>query len=236
MLPQHHRGHRLGPYIQDIVYGGNDGIVTTFAVVAGTVGAHLQGYIVIILGIANLLGDGISMATGAYLSLKAERDQYKRLHGAELAEIRKNPESQRACVRDALRSKGLDEANVEAALAALTSKEGVWVETILKECHGIVRESSEQPLLHGIMTFCSFVVFGSIPLLPYIFQAGIDYRFRIAIVSTFTALAILGLTRSSITRQNHFFSLVQMVGVGAIATGAAYFIGVLLQPLVGSGV
>src|SRR3990167_3871916 len=76
-------GSKLGPYIQDIVYGGNDGIVTTFALVAGTVGADLPHYVVIILGLANLFADGISMATGAFLSIKSERDQYRRLHKEE---------------------------------------------------------------------------------------------------------------------------------------------------------
>ena len=80
-------GSTLGPFIQDVIYGGNDGIVTTFAVVAGTVGAGMPHYIVIILGIANLLADGTSMATGAFLSLKSERDQYHRIRKEELEEI-----------------------------------------------------------------------------------------------------------------------------------------------------
>lgn len=59
---QEHHGHKLGAYIREIVYGGNDGIVTTFAVVAA-----LPHYVVIILGLANLVADVPSMATGAYL-------------------------------------------------------------------------------------------------------------------------------------------------------------------------
>ena len=92
-------GSRLGPFIQDVVYGGNDGIVTTFAVVAGTMGADLPRYIVIILGLANLLADGISMATGAYLSLKSERDQYERTRKEELEEIKKIPHIEQEEIR-----------------------------------------------------------------------------------------------------------------------------------------
>ncbi|KKW40961.1 MAG: hypothetical protein UY87_C0007G0015 [Candidatus Peribacteria bacterium GW2011_GWC2_54_8] len=57
-----HHGTRLGEFIRGIVYGGNDGIVTTFAVVAGTVGAGMPRYVVIILGLANLLADGANVS------------------------------------------------------------------------------------------------------------------------------------------------------------------------------
>jgi len=59
-------------YIRDIVLSANDGIVTTFAVVAGSLGASLSPSVVIILGLANLFADGLSMSTGAYLGVKSE--------------------------------------------------------------------------------------------------------------------------------------------------------------------
>ncbi len=63
------RGWReaLGRYIGDIILGANDGIITTFAVVAGVAGARLSVGVVIILGFANLLADGISMGASNYL-------------------------------------------------------------------------------------------------------------------------------------------------------------------------
>lgn len=60
-------------YIRDIVYAANDGIVTTFAVVAGVRGADLSPTVVLILGCANLAADGLSMAVGDYLGIKSER-------------------------------------------------------------------------------------------------------------------------------------------------------------------
>ncbi|NIJ45621.1 VIT1/CCC1 family predicted Fe2+/Mn2+ transporter [Wenyingzhuangia heitensis] len=61
-------------YLGEFVYGGIDGCVTTFAVVAGSVGANLNSSIIIILGFANLLADGFAMSIGAYLSAKTEKD------------------------------------------------------------------------------------------------------------------------------------------------------------------
>ncbi len=228
-------GHGLGPYIHDIVYGGNDGIVTTFAIVAGTVGAELPAYVIIILGLANLLGDGISMAAGAYLSLKTELDQYERLSKEERQEIRDHPDLEREEVREAYAAKGLTGEALDQMVQRTTENEAVWIETMMREEHGLLRETSAQPLVHGFVTFCSFVVFGSVPLLPYIFGNVSIPRFTVAILSTFSALAFLGFTRSYVTQQRRLRGILEIMAIGAISTGAAYLVGVLLKEFV-SGV
>ena len=70
----------LRTYIRDLVYGANDGIITTFAVVAGVAGASLSSRIVLVLGVANLVADGISMGASNYLGIRSERAA-TRLHG-----------------------------------------------------------------------------------------------------------------------------------------------------------
>lgn len=61
-------------YIRDVVYGANDGIITTFAVVAGVVGGKLTAVAIVIIGLANLVADGFSMATSNYLAITSEHD------------------------------------------------------------------------------------------------------------------------------------------------------------------
>jgi VIT1/CCC1 family predicted Fe2+/Mn2+ transporter len=70
-------------YLRDVVYGALDGVITTMAVVAGTTGAHLGPKVGIILGLANLFGDGISMGASNYLGLKSELQQAGKDVGAE---------------------------------------------------------------------------------------------------------------------------------------------------------
>lgn len=226
-------GSKLGPYIQDVVYGGNDGIVTTFAVVAGTVGADLPHYIVIILGLANLFADGTSMATGAYLSLKSERDQYFRIRKEEMEEIEKMPDIEKEEIRIALERKGFTGKDLESATNVITSDKDVWADTMMMEEHGLTLESTEQPMLHGFMTLISFVLFGAIPLIPYVLGVTRDQRFTVAIWSTFAALVVLGLTRSYITKERLFRGPFEIVSVGALGAVVAYGIGVLLKDIVG---
>jgi len=72
----------IGRYIGDLVYGANDGIITTFAIVAGVAGAALSARVVVILGVANLLADGFSMAASNVLAIRS-RAAVDRHNGGE---------------------------------------------------------------------------------------------------------------------------------------------------------
>ena len=82
-------------YLKDLVYGGIDGTITTFAVVSGVVGANLDTGIVVILGLANLLADGFSMAVSNFLGTRAERQFLHKMRLEEQEEIRLIPEGER---------------------------------------------------------------------------------------------------------------------------------------------
>lgn len=226
-------GHRLGSVIQDIVYGGNDGIVTTFAVVAGAMGAGLPRYIVIILGLANLLADGISMATGAYLSLRSQRDQYRRILREELQEIEDHPDLEREEIREFFAKKGFSGADLDRVTAVITNNNTVWADTMMHAEHGLTEESTNKPVLHALMTFVSFQIFGAIPLLPYLFTIPLEQRFTVAVISTGLALALLGFTKSWITREPLWRGPIEIVSVGAAGAFVAYGIGVLLKSTIG---
>ncbi|MEQ9022461.1 MAG: VIT1/CCC1 transporter family protein, partial [Pseudomonadales bacterium] len=83
---------RIQAYLGEFVYGGIDGSVTTFAVVAGSAGANLESSIVIILGFANLIADGFAMSVGSYLSTKSEKENYEKHKAIEYWEVDNLPE------------------------------------------------------------------------------------------------------------------------------------------------
>lgn len=228
-----YHGHQFGSFIHDVVYGGNDGIVTTFAVVAGSVGADLPNLVVIILGLANLFADGTSMGTGAYLSLRSERDQYERIRKEEFEEIDEHPEIEREEIRDAYEKKGFYGEDLEHVVRVLTADRSVWVDTMMCEEHRMLPETFESPFHHGVATFVSFVFFGSIPLIPYLFSVPKYLQFPVAIASTFVALLFLGLLRSFITRERLFRGPIEIIFVGALGAFVAYGIGFLLHQYMG---
>lgn len=223
----------LGSVIHDIVYGGNDGIVTTFAAVAGAAGADLPRYVVIIIGLANLLADGISMATGAYLALRSERDQYWSIRREECEEIKRHPEFEREEIREFFASKGIKGKDLESVTAIITSNRDVWVETMMHAEHGLTEQASARPILHGFATFVSFQIFGAIPLIPYLFSVDPERRFIVAIVSTALALFVLGVFKSGITKERLWRGPLEIMTVGAVGAFAAYGVGLLLKNMVG---
>jgi vacuolar iron transporter family protein len=225
------RGGAMAAYVHDIVYGGNDGIVTTFAVVAGSAGAQLPVSTIIILGIANLLADGLSMATGAYLGHRADQDRYARVRKQEEKEMTDNPEMERGEIREFFARKGFSGAELERIVEVITATPALWLDTMMVEEHKLLQEDRSAPRTHAIATFCAFVVFGAIPLSPFLFSHGMD-DFAIALASSFAALVLLGLTRSILTRERLLRGPLEIVGVGAFAAFVAYLVGVLLRGLV----
>ncbi len=228
---EEHHGHRLGAYIREIVYGGNDGIVTTFAVVAGTAGAGLPHSIVIILGLANLLADGLSMATGAYLSEKSDQAQWKRIREEERKEIKTVPDMERAEVREYFAKLGFAGADLDRAVQIVTSDQERWLDVMMVAEHGYVGNSGSKPLLDGIMTFLSFGTFGAIPLLPYFLGVPEEWRFMVAIIGTAISLVLLGVARSYVTKEKLYKGPLEIVFVGAIGAMVAYAVGVFLKSL-----
>src|SRR5690606_9279360 len=107
--------------LREFVYGGIDGTVTTFAVVAGGAGANLSSDIVLILGGANLLGDGLSMAVGAYQGSKAEqelRDKHRRIENRHIDVV---PEGEREELRQLLALRGYKEQELEKLVQIISS-------------------------------------------------------------------------------------------------------------------
>ena len=123
-------------YLRDWVYGGIDGAVTTFAIVAGVVGAQLFNRIVLILGIANLIADGFSMAASNYSGTKAEHEEQARLRAIE-RHIDVVPDGEREEIRQIFRGKGFRGQDLERTVEVITADRARWVDTMLAEEYGL---------------------------------------------------------------------------------------------------
>lgn len=222
-----------GGYVGDVVFGANDGIITTFAVVAGVAGADLSSTIVLILGVANLLGDGFSMAAGNFLARKSEAEWRAIERAREEWEVDNMPEEERLEVREMYKKKGLRGETLEQVVQVLTSNKEVWVREMMTGEHGIVPEDKLlHPTKNAAVTFISFVVAGAIPLLPYVFGAIGTVAFRWSTIAAGITLFAVGSLRTLVTGKRWWLAGVEMLGVGAIAAGVAYTVGAFLARLV----
>lgn len=224
-----------GKYIKSLVYGGLDGIITTFAAVAGVAGAKLNISIVLIMGFANLIADGLSMAIGDYLSTKAENDYNRAERAREAWEVEHYPDGEKKELVELYVHKGLSEEDAVKLTEIISKNKSVWVDVMMKEELGII-ESDESPLKNALVTFFSFCFFGFIPLIIFImslFIVNIPNPFIIACVLTGITLFLLGALKVKITGQNWFIAGLETFLVGGVAALSAYGVGVLLGGIVG---
>lgn len=218
---------RLGRYIKDVVYAANDGIVTTFAVVAATVGGGLSPLTILVVGIANLFADGFSMASGDYLGSRSEEDFYAKEEAMERREVRERPDDEREEIRGILSRKGYAGAELEDMVRLISANETMWVDLMMHDELGMQKPGGQSPLHSAALTFMSFVVAGSIPLLPYIFW-GSEAPFSAAIAGTAAALFAVGALRSIFSGRSWIASGAEMLAVGGSAAALSYGIGALL--------
>lgn len=226
----------FGMYIGDMVYGGLDGIITTFAVVSGVAGAQLSAHIILILGIANLLADGFSMGTGDYLSTKSEREYYDREMHRQRWEIEHLPEGQKVELKALYMQNGYSQDEAEQMVALQTRYRDRWVNAMMIEELHMLKDDTN-PLYNAFATFIAFVVAGSLPLVIYLIGLVVPVEpsraFTISIALSAVALFGLGAAKVFVTRLNAFRSGLEMLLVGGFAALVAYVIGALLKNIGG---
>jgi VIT1/CCC1 family predicted Fe2+/Mn2+ transporter len=221
-------------YLAEFVYGGIDGSVTTFAVVAGSVGAGLDSTVIIILGFANLFADGFAMSIGAYLSSKTDVDNYEKHKAIEYWEVENVPEKEKDEIREIFQRKGFEGKLLEDVVETITDDKDRWVDVMMKEELGLIEEN-KSPFKIGLITFLSFLLLGFIPLLVYVLDIVINISGNLLIWSTsltFFSFGLIGYLKGVVNGKNRFISVFTTLLMGAAAALVAYYVGDFLQKIV----
>ncbi len=232
------QGGTRSSYLRDFVYGAIDGTVTTFAVVSAVAGAGLDSGIIIILGIANLLGDGFSMAASNYLGIRAEQQQKQRLRLEEELHIQHYPEGEREEIREIFRQKGFEGKDLERVVEVITADMNQWVDTMLTDEYGIALEGPN-PVRAALTTFIAFVLVGFLPLLAFLYQwvvpTGLENPFFWSALITSGAFFAVGTTKSWFIKQPWYWEGFETLLVGGAAAGLAYLAGIMFRGVAAGG-
>lgn len=224
------KGHS---YLRDFVYGAIDGTVTTFAVVSGVAGAELDSSIVIILGAANLVGDGFSMAAGNYLGTRAEQQERERVRQMEESHIEHFPEGEREEIRQLFAAKGFEGDDLERAVDVITSDRRQWVDTMLTDEHGLTL-NGPNPLKAAAATLVAFLLLGLLPLLPFITQyvnGSPPAPYAVSTILTGVAFFLIGTAKSRFVEQSWILAGLESLLIGGSAAVLAYLVGAMLKGL-----
>ena len=221
-------------WLPDFVYGGIDGAVTTFAVVAGVEGASLSVPVILILGFANVFADGFSMATGKYLSDKTNQEQYQKIRSRERAHIEKNIQHRDEELDRIISSYGFTGNELASAKKVFQANPDALVDLIMRNEYNMTQENIN-PEKGAAATFISFILIGFIPLIAYVFKPLFQFdegqQFFATIIATLGALFIVGTIKSRFTERHWTVSGTETALIGGIAASIAYLVGFLLQGL-----
>ena len=217
----------------DAVLGGVDGIITTFAVVAGTTGGRLPTIVIIVLGVANLIADAFSMAVSNYLGTRSRQQEVERARRDEAWQIEKYPEGEQREIREIFARKGFDTPTLDRIVEVITGNRELWTDTMLREELNLSKVSA-RPLRAATATFVAFVGFGGIPLLPFLVPGfRPDALFGISATLSAVAFVLLGTWKGYVLNRSPIKSALQTLIIGGVAAVLAYSVGALLYRMLG---
>lgn len=235
-MEQHeHKNSAIADYFKEIIYGGIDGIVTTFAVVAGFAGAALSNdltaqlsfMVVLLFGLANLFADAASMGLGNFLSVRSEKDLYNAKRASEENLLQTQPDKEIAETISILVDRGFTAEQAQTVAHVYKTNHEYWTDFMMQHELELSDPRGENEVLTGLATFGSFLVFGSIPLLPFMLQSegSALIAFTYSSIGTLGALITLGLLKWRVIGSKLLPSLTEVVLVGGTAAILAYIVG-----------
>lgn len=220
--------------LADFMLGGIDGVVTTFAVIAGSAGGQLSSSTVIILGAANLLADGFSMAVSNLVGTRARQEERRKSRQDEEWQIEQFPEGEAREIRQIFSNKGFAGEDLDRIVEVITSDKKTWVDTMMAEELKLSDETT-RPLRAAVTTFAAFTLCGLLPLLPFLLDLG-AFRTMFATSAVLGALTFLalGIGKGYVVGRSPVGSGLQTLAIGGTAALLAYAAGAWLRFLFGA--
>jgi vacuolar iron transporter family protein len=218
--------------IREAVFGAQDGLISTLAVVSTVGGATHEPFPVLVAGLASALAGIFSMSAGEYMSSKSQREIFEAQIATEAVEVDERPGEALAEVAYMLQEEGLDGAAALRVARELASNKKVLLKTMVEKELGLAVDEDASPLRGAAVMGTSFGVAALVPILPYLFLS-VSTALYLSVALTAVTLFGMGALKSRWTRRHWLVSGLEIFGLGAFAGVAGYFFGTLLPAALG---
>jgi VIT1/CCC1 family predicted Fe2+/Mn2+ transporter len=215
--------------IREIIFGAEDGFVSTLGLILGMATATNESRIVIIAGIVYVIAEAFSMAAGTYLSTKAQKEFYMSELRKEKEEIEQTPGEEEDEVREIYWNKGFRGRFLEKIVSKITSRKDLWLKVMLEEELKVFPETVN-PIKNSIAMFLASIFAGAVPVIPFLFLAPAPAA-AVSIFVTLVALFVTGAVKALYVQLDWKRSGVEMLVVGAFAAAIGYVVGLLTGKL-----
>ena len=221
---------KLGDGIREVVFGANDGIVSTFGILAGMVGASISSNLIALVGVIQMFAAGLSMGLGAYISTKSQNEYYRAAEKSELRDIDVHPAREKKQVRAILAERGLLGKTLDGATTSLTRDKKHWLHFLMEERFGIAETSYPHPVFAGAVMFISFVLAGFFVVIPFFFASS-KPALAVSATISMVLLFIVGAGKTKFTKRNLFTSGIENLLIGALTGVVGFTVGALVRGL-----
>lgn len=212
--------------IREVIFGGQDGLVTTATVVAGVAASRVNGSIVLLAGLIAALGGTISMAAGAYTSSKASAQVAQAEVEHEIHEIEEDPESEKLELMAVFQDRGMTDDESRTVTDAIAHHRDLMIEILLAFELGLTRDRGGSAARDSTVMGITFFVFSVAPLLPFIFASGLT-PLVVSLAMALCGLAILGYVKARLAKIGSMRSAVELLLIGTGSALAGYLLGLI---------
>ena len=209
-----------------MVFGAQDGLVSTLALVTA-VAAAVTGdntSFVLVAGLAGALAGMISMATGAFLGSRAEQDLQRAEIEKEARELEEHPAEELAELVSLYQREGLSLREARGLADKVSEDKDLWLRTLLEKELGISPEITSNPVKDGLTMGAAFVVAAMVPILPYFFLA-VSMAIPVSVGVTLAGLYALGIYKGRLVRKSPWVHGLEVFVIGTLAAALSFGIG-----------
>jgi len=232
-----------GGFLKPLIFGGLDGILTSFAIVAGAAGGNMAIPVVLVLGFSNIFADALAMGVGEFLSSKAENEWILSERRRENWEMENYPEGEIREMIDIYQSRGMSREDATKVIETMAKYQDFFVDIMMaEELQLQVPEDDHkvESMKEGVVMFCSFATFGSLPLLGYVIFPALfpdldaDSLFATACIITGLVLFGMGCVKSIFSAANWFICGLETFLLGGACATVSYTVAQFVDSLIGS--
>ena len=226
----HEREHEKGKSIRHIIFGAEDGLISTLGFLSGVTGAHLSTLTIAIVGIAEIFAAALSMGIGTYLSSKSQTEVLQRNIDVEKSHLERSPVRERKELEEMYKKKGFKGKELEKIVNKLMSNKKIALNEMMTSELGIIPGKGENPIRSAFVMFGTFMILAMIPFTPYLLFSR-EKAIAISVIATVSALFCVGALKTRLTRKNWFTSGLEMLIFGVCAAFVTYYIGQFISSL-----
>ncbi|HEX8002676.1 MAG TPA: VIT1/CCC1 transporter family protein [Mycobacteriales bacterium] len=218
--------------IREVVFGAQDGLLSTLALVTGVRGADASRYAILVAGFAGALSGTISMALGAYIAAKSQREVFDVELENERRQLERRPHVEVVELADIFQAEGLDYDNALKAARAIATNPETMLKTMAEKELGIPYEPPGSPSEDAVTMGAAFVVGASVPVLPYLLLTTTT-GLIVSVVLTIGTLFVMGVVKARLAGTRQLRSGAETAGLAALAAALAYLVGTALPNALG---